>query len=224
MDSSLFPCDSTGFSRNWTTTPRPFSSWWCLAATTKPSSWHRPTIRWRSTPISSVSIQGPADTVGMLYCHTFGSLLTLPDHQYKARQADIVSKYSKLGWHCQGVYWARLALLASISSWIDIVSMYTEPDWPCWFVFRAISNSIDLLALLCILVRCSILTLLLCTQKTSNIVGVHSNQSHVGLWKDWKPLWRWFIMHSRSWQTSAFLYIFFFKQDVLSVYNIHVTC
>ena len=59
-------CVVAGFSRSLTTTPRPFSSWWCPTATTKPSSWPRLTVRWRSTPISLVCVPGPADIVGVV--------------------------------------------------------------------------------------------------------------------------------------------------------------
>lgn len=44
-----------GFSCRWRTTAQPFTSWFCLAATMRPSSWRSSTDRWRSTPTSSVS-------------------------------------------------------------------------------------------------------------------------------------------------------------------------
>lgn len=49
---------SAGFSCRWRTTAQPFTSWFCLAATMRLSSWRSSTDRWRSTPTSLVSSCG----------------------------------------------------------------------------------------------------------------------------------------------------------------------
>lgn len=48
---------AAGFFCRWRTTAQPFTSWFCLVATMRLSSWHSSTDRWRSTQTSLVSFQ-----------------------------------------------------------------------------------------------------------------------------------------------------------------------
>ena len=94
-------CVVAGFSRSLTTTPRPFSSWWCPTATTKPSSWPRLTVRWRSTPISLVCVPGPTDIVGVVCSVVWFLVRPLVQwHDQMEIYADIMGMCSGPHWHC----------------------------------------------------------------------------------------------------------------------------